>query len=130
MAMFYFSYDDMLILPVSRLEEQKQFPLELTNIVEQVTLICEESRRVLLKNWLPSCADIFLAYKQYWKQYAPRQATDSLDIIERFFNCVNMLLSLQLRWLVMKSLNHFVDFVVQFKVRNVIDIIINSFDVT
>lgn len=107
----------MLIMPISRLEEKKSFPLDLTEFEEQVTFICEESRKILLKTWLPSCADIFLTYKQYWKPYVPRQVTDSLEIIERFFKCVNMLLSMQLRWLVMKSVRHVVDFMVRFKVR-------------
>lgn len=107
----------MLIMSISRLEDKKKFPLEPTEFEELLTSICEDSRNILLKFWLPTCADIFLTYKQHWKQYVPRLPTDSLDIIERFFNCVNMLLSLQLRWLVMKSLKHIVDFFIKFKVN-------------
>lgn len=107
----------MLILPVSRLEENKPFPLDPAEFEEQLTLVCEDTRRVLLKKWQPACADILLAYKQDWRQYAPKNVTDSTDLIERFFRCINVLLSQQLRWLVMKSLNHFVDFLVKFKVR-------------
>lgn len=113
----YFRYDDMLILPISRLEEKKKFPLECAEFEEQLTEICEQSRMILTKRWLPSCADIFLNYKQHWKQYIPRNATDSTKIIERFFDCVNMLLSTQLRWLMMKSLKHLVYYSVKFKVR-------------
>lgn len=107
----------MLIMSISRLEDMKKFPLEPTELEDLLTSICDNSRNILLKFWLPACADIFLTYKQDWKQYVPRLPTDSLDIIERFFHCVNMLLSLQLRWLVMKSLRHIVDFFVKFKVN-------------
>lgn len=109
-------YDDMLILPVPRLQEKKIFPLECTEFEEQLTYLCEESRTILMKFWLPSYADIFLNYKEYWKQYIPRNFSDSTQIIESFFNCVNMLLSLQLRWLVMKSLKHVVDYMLKYKV--------------
>lgn len=107
----------MLILPVTRLKEKKNFPLDCSEFEEQLTSICEESRMILTKYWLTSCADIFLNYKQYWKQYIPRQVSDSTEIIERFFDCVNMLLSMQLRWLVMKSLKHLVDYMIQFQVK-------------
>lgn len=108
----------MLILPISRLQDQKPFPLDAVEFDYQVTHICEEARKLLLKKWLPSCADIFLIYKKHWRHYIPTCVTDSTDIVDKFFNCANMLMSTQLRWLVMKSLNHLCDVLIKFKVPN------------
>lgn len=110
----------MLILPVSRLEERNAFPLQPAAFEEQVRLICDQSRQVLEKEWLPSCADIFLEHKRHWKQYIPLKGTDSIERVQRFFACVDMLLSMQLRSLVMKSLRHFADMIMKFKVGGIL----------
>lgn len=106
----------MLILPISRLEETNAFPLQPSAFEEQVKLICDQSRQVLEKEWLPSCADIFLEHKQHWKQYIPLKTADSVELVQRFFACVDMLLSVQLRSLVMQSLRHFVEMIMKYKV--------------
>ncbi|XP_023310238.1 dynein heavy chain 3, axonemal [Anoplophora glabripennis] len=116
--LWFKKYENMLILPLNRLEEVNAFPLQPALFEEQVKLICDRSRQVLVKEWLPSCADIFLEYKQHWKQYIPLKLVDSVEIVQRFFACVNMLLSVQLRSLVMKSLRHFADLIVKFKGGN------------
>jgi dynein heavy chain len=109
-------YSDMLIIPTDRLEEVGQFPLEMDVLEEQIDHICTESRNILVREWLPSCADIFLKYKMQWRKYIPLKPTDSPVLVERFFDCVNGLLSMQLRRLVMRSLRHFLSLMVKFKV--------------
>lgn len=109
-------YVDMMIIPDNRLEDTGKFPLEMEDLERQIDAICDESRRILVKEWLPSCADVFLKNKSAWKKYIPMRPSDSPVLVERFFDCVNGLLSMQLRSLVMRSLEHFLRFLVKFKV--------------
>lgn len=109
-------YSKMLIIPTDRLEENQQFPLEMIDLENLIDDICQQSRDILVKEWLPSCADVFLKQKLHWKKYIPLKASDSPVLIEKFFDCVNSLLSMQLRSLVMRSLKHFLNFIIKFKV--------------
>lgn len=113
-----FHYSDMFILPTDQIEEIGKFPLELDVLENQIDNLCQASRDRLVHTWLPSCADIFLKYKSHWKKYIPLTPTDSPVLVERFFDCVNGLLSMQLRRLVMKSLRHLLSFLVIFKCGN------------
>lgn len=106
----------MLILPTERLEEMHKFPCTAAQFEEQVDEICRQSREVLLKEWLPMCADIALKYKKTWRSYIPKKQGDTLTNIERFFTCINILLAKQLRLLVMHSLHHFLEFITRYKV--------------
>ncbi|VEN60061.1 unnamed protein product, partial [Callosobruchus maculatus] len=75
-------------------------------------------RKILKKEWLPSCADIFLENKQEWKCYIPVKKNDATELIERFFECANILMSMQLRTLVIRSLKHFISLILKFKDGN------------
>lgn len=114
--LWFQKYDTMYILPLNGFE----YPLEPDSFEKQVESNCEESRRVLIYEWLPECADIFLEFKHDWRQYVPMKVSQSCETIEKFFRCVNMLLSMQLRSLVMKSLVHFKELIVTFKVRQIL----------
>lgn len=107
-------YDEMLILPLTALVSE--FALDPSDFEATVARTCQASRNILVGNWLPECADIFLEYKKNWWQYVPKKAADSCDLVEKFFRCVNMLLSEQLRSLVMRSLEAFKNLLVTFKV--------------
>lgn len=111
-----FRFKKMLILPVEQLEKEQLFPHEPSYFEEKVVEICRQSRRVLLKEWLPMCADIVLKYKKAWKKYIPKKQGETIAHMERFFGCINALLSKQMRLLVMRSLQHFLDFIEKFKV--------------
>lgn len=106
----------MLILPVERLEENVKFPHDPSYFEQRVAEICNHSRQILLKEWLPMCADILLKYKETWKKYIPKKQGDTLANMERFFGSINTLLAKQLRLLVMRSLQHFLEFIEKFKV--------------
>lgn len=108
-----------MILDTKRFEELGSFPLEPSIFEEKVNSLCEEVRNILEKEWLSRVADIFLELKHYWKQYIPKKAGESLELVESFFRCVNSLMSLQLRGLVMRSLNDFLHLVVKYKVSEV-----------
>lgn len=111
------NYSKMFIIPTDILENAGKFPLSMQTLEDYIDEICTKSRYILEKQWLSACADIFLKYKTDWKKYVPRLKTDSPVRIRRFFQCVNILLSLQLRQLVMKSLKKLLVFFSKFKVR-------------
>lgn len=108
----------MLILPVNKLEDEIKFPQDPTYFEEKLIKVCNASRRVLLKEWLPMCADILLQYKQTWRQFIPKKKGETLTNMQRFFGTINALLSKQLRLLVMHSLQHFLQFLQKFKFGN------------
>lgn len=115
--MIFFSYAHMLVVPTRRLQEAGPFPLEPSIFEEKVDALCAECRDVLLKEWLPKCADIFLELKPFWEQFIPKLEGDTLTIIESFFDCVNGLMSSQIRRLVMQSLRHFLKFLATHQVN-------------
>ncbi|XP_050512273.1 dynein axonemal heavy chain 3 isoform X2 [Diabrotica virgifera virgifera] len=111
-------YDNMLIVPQDDLLNKDLTSLTPAGLEERVVAICKNARNIIVNQWLPSCADIFLEFRNYWRQYIPKIPSDTTMLVERFFDCVNVLLSMQLRWLVEKSLIHFKDLFIQFKEGN------------
>ncbi|XP_066246402.1 dynein axonemal heavy chain 3 [Euwallacea similis] len=117
--LWFEKYSNLYILPLDTL-------LDLENIValdpaafeSKVQESCQVSRSILVNNWLPECADIFLEHKQDWRKYCPRRWDQSYELVDQFFDCINMLLSLQLRSLVMRSMAHFKELVVAYKDGN------------
>lgn len=107
----------MLILPTDKLEEEIRFPQDPSYFEQKVIETCDKSRRVLLKEWLPMCADILLKYKQTWRRFIPKKQGEALANMQRFFGSINALLSKQLRLLVVRSLQHFLQFLQKFKVH-------------
>nr|CAI5856319.1 unnamed protein product [Callosobruchus analis] len=116
--LWFESYDNMLLLPLEALEVKSLFPIDPGEFEQRVLEICQNSRKILKKEWLPSCADIFLENKQEWKCYIPVNKKDSTELIERFFECANILMSMQLRTLVIRSLKHFISMMLKFKDGN------------
>ncbi|XP_034243583.1 dynein heavy chain 3, axonemal isoform X2 [Thrips palmi] len=111
-------YNEMLIVPVHLLEETNPFPLELTELEKEVDNLCSASYSRLRNEWLPKCADKFLEMKTAWRSLVPDKNRDSLKLIESFFYCARILMSMQLRSLVMRSLHHMLSLFVRFKGGN------------
>lgn len=109
-------YGDMYIIPQTMVIKEDRSTLTPWEFEKAMMQRCDDVRKQLIEHWLPSCADIFLEYKEAWRPYIPNTLTDSPSFIEHFFNCVNMLLSIQVRGLVLKSLQHFRDLFIKFKV--------------
>ncbi|XP_071052042.1 dynein axonemal heavy chain 3 isoform X2 [Onthophagus taurus] len=111
-------YTNMCILDVADLEEDQEFPLHMESFEETLIALCNKTRNVLTNVWLKECADIFCDLRPTWEHFIPRQKGDNMDVIEMFFNCVNTLMSLQVRGMVMKSLNHFMELLIKYKDGN------------
>ncbi|XP_076020504.1 dynein axonemal heavy chain 3-like [Genypterus blacodes] len=71
---------------------------------QMVKRLCQSTREELLKEWLPHCASLFVTFKDRWMPFVPPAR------VHEFFNCVAALMSIQLRSLVMDSLQDLLDF--------------------
>ncbi|VVC42221.1 Dynein heavy chain, coiled coil stalk,P-loop containing nucleoside triphosphate hydrolase,Dynein heavy [Cinara cedri] len=87
--------------------------------------ICREPILMLnkvWKKWIEECADLFVETKNSYRDILP-----SCDIkaskyqIQKFFDCVAATMARQLRQIVFKSLNHFMDKILEYKNGNAID---------
>ncbi|XP_010001540.1 PREDICTED: dynein heavy chain 3, axonemal [Chaetura pelagica] len=65
---------------------------------------CVEAHHILQNKWIPACASIFLDQKKKWLHLAPKTDYDSPQQVESYFRSVAALMSLQLREMVINSL--------------------------
>ncbi|XP_072798825.1 dynein axonemal heavy chain 3 isoform X1 [Vicugna pacos] len=82
-------------------------PHEYQNVIQKH---CREARQILLSKWIPTCAQLFVSRKEHWVCFAPKSEYDSSYNIEEYFASVASFMSLQLRELVIKSLEDLVSF--------------------
>ncbi|XP_021267492.1 dynein heavy chain 3, axonemal isoform X1 [Numida meleagris] len=79
-------------------------PLLPAEFVDTIRRHCVEAHNVLLNKWIPTCASILLDEKRKWLHFAPGNDYDSPQQIESYFSSVATLMSLQLRQMVVSSL--------------------------
>ncbi|XP_050716714.1 dynein axonemal heavy chain 3-like isoform X3 [Eriocheir sinensis] len=79
---------------------------------------CLQTRTLLLQKWLPGVARIFEELIGAWRELVPTEAGDSLRQVRRFFSAVRSRMSLQLRSLVLASINDFRNCLLQHKAGN------------
>ncbi|CAJ1083860.1 dynein axonemal heavy chain 3 [Xyrichtys novacula] len=65
---------------------------------------CQHTRNELIQKWLPLCASVFNTYQHLWHPLLPESKQEPPVALQEFFSCVAALMSLQLRSLVIKSL--------------------------
>ncbi|PNI91684.1 DNAH3 isoform 3 [Pan troglodytes] len=70
--------------------------------------------------WIPTCAQLFTSRKEHWIHFAPKSNYDSSRNIEEYFASVASFMSLQLRELVIKSLEDLVSLFMIHKVESVL----------
>ncbi|XP_066834006.1 dynein axonemal heavy chain 3 isoform X6 [Anser cygnoides] len=90
-------------------------PLLPTEFVDVVHRHCVEARDILQNKWIPTCASIFLDEKRKWLNFAPQNDYDSPQQIESYFSSVATLMSLQLRGMVVNSLEDLLAFFMIYK---------------
>lgn len=76
-----------------------------------------EQRELLEKTWIPKCAKLILEFKDYWSHLVPLDEDELLDLSMKFFACIAIEMSNQLRNLVVDCLAEFVAFFEQYKVN-------------
>ncbi|TNM97969.1 hypothetical protein fugu_014215 [Takifugu bimaculatus] len=75
---------------------------------------CQATREELVNKWVPQCAALLEKYSSSWRQCIPQTAEAPIYVLE-FFSWVSSLMSLQLRTLVLDSLNDLFDFICKYK---------------
>ncbi|XP_071671247.1 dynein axonemal heavy chain 3 isoform X2 [Patagioenas fasciata] len=85
-------------------------PLLPAEFEELIRTHCVEAHAILQNEWVPACASIFLHQKQKWIHFAPETDRDSSQQVESYFHSVAALMSLQLREMVVNSLEDLLAF--------------------
>uniref|UniRef100_A0A8C9NAX7 Uncharacterized protein n=1 Tax=Serinus canaria TaxID=9135 RepID=A0A8C9NAX7_SERCA len=87
-----------------------QLPLLPAEFEDVVRRHCVEARDILQHKWIPACASIFIDQKHMWLHLAPQRDSDSSKKVEGYFSSVAALMSLQLREMVINSLEDLLAF--------------------
>ncbi|XP_032303513.1 dynein heavy chain 3, axonemal isoform X3 [Coturnix japonica] len=87
-----------------------EMPLPPAVFVDTVRRHCEEAHGLLRNRWIPTCASILREERMKWIQFAPGKGCDSPQQIEGYFSSVATLMSLQLRQMVLGSLEDLLRF--------------------
>ncbi|KAM4656706.1 dynein axonemal heavy chain 3 [Amazona ochrocephala] len=85
-------------------------PLLPADFKEVIQRHCVEAHDILQNNWIPTCASIFRDQKREWLHFAPKNDCDSSEQVESYFYSVASLMSLQLREMVVNSLEDLLAF--------------------
>ncbi|KAM6951542.1 dynein axonemal heavy chain 3 [Aplochiton taeniatus] len=85
-------------------------PLLPAEFEELVKRQCHSTRDDLIHKWLPRCASLFVSYKDLWLPLVPQNDQAAPASAQEFFSCVAALMALQLRGLVIASLQDLLHF--------------------
>nr|XP_036848129.1 dynein heavy chain 3, axonemal [Manis javanica] len=87
-----------------------KLPLQPNEYQNMIQKHCMEAREILLNKWIPTCTQLFISQKEQWVHFAPKSNCDSSCYIEEYFATVSSFMTLQLRELVIQSLEDLVSF--------------------
>uniref|UniRef100_A0A8C6RT96 Dynein axonemal heavy chain 3 n=1 Tax=Nannospalax galili TaxID=1026970 RepID=A0A8C6RT96_NANGA len=107
--LWFAEYKDLRFVRTADLLEGK-LPLLPDEYQDVIQSHCMEARQILLNKWIPTCAQLFISQKEHWVHFAPKNDYDSSRNIEEYFASVASFMSLQLRELVIRSLEDLVAF--------------------
>ncbi|XP_047461369.1 dynein axonemal heavy chain 3 [Mugil cephalus] len=85
-------------------------PLLPSEFEEFVQRQCQTTRNELVEKWLPQCASVFVTFKDQRLPLMSDSRKVAPDDVQEFFSCVAVLMSLQLRSLVIQSLQDLLQF--------------------
>uniref|UniRef100_A0A3B5L0R2 Uncharacterized protein n=1 Tax=Xiphophorus couchianus TaxID=32473 RepID=A0A3B5L0R2_9TELE len=91
------------------------FPLSPSEFVVFIQKQCEATRQELDEGWLPYCVSLFVMHESMWVDLLPESEP---VLVAEFFHCVAALMSLQLRSLVIDSLQDLLQFFLRHKEGN------------
>ncbi|XP_069860475.1 dynein axonemal heavy chain 3 isoform X1 [Dipodomys merriami] len=107
--LWFSDFKDLRFVRTAEILEGK-LPLQPKEYWDVIQKHCMEARQILLNSWIPTCAQLFISQKKNWVHFAPKNDYDSSRNIEEYFASVGSFMSLQLRELVIKSLEDLVSF--------------------
>ncbi|XP_008290011.1 dynein heavy chain 3, axonemal [Stegastes partitus] len=85
-------------------------PLLPSEFEEFVQRQCQTTRDELIQQWLPHCASLFGTFEDLWLPLIPKSDQEAPVRVGEFFSCVAALMSVQLRSLVVQSLENLLQF--------------------
>ncbi|XP_010216373.1 PREDICTED: dynein heavy chain 3, axonemal [Tinamus guttatus] len=85
-------------------------PLLPTEFKDLIQRHCMEARDILQNKWIPTCVSLFFDQRREWLHFAPKHNRDSSQQVESYFGSVANLMSLQLRGMVINSLEDLLAF--------------------
>ncbi|XP_066595663.1 dynein axonemal heavy chain 3 [Prorops nasuta] len=116
--LWFSKYKDMRIIDICDLGD---LPIPVTDIESRVNNLCEMTSDKIVNEWLADVAEILLEKKNVWGILVVEGRNASTAIIEQYFQCINSLLSLQLRVIVIQTLQDIKEFFVQYSEGNSFD---------
>ncbi|XP_076842922.1 dynein axonemal heavy chain 3 [Brachyhypopomus gauderio] len=90
-------------------------PTEFHNLVQNQS---QTTRDELINTWIPRCASLFITFKDLWLPLVPKSDHVAPVTAQEFFSCVAVLMSLQLRSLVIASLHDLLDLLMMYENGN------------
>uniref|UniRef100_A0A8B9NTX8 Uncharacterized protein n=1 Tax=Apteryx owenii TaxID=8824 RepID=A0A8B9NTX8_APTOW len=85
-------------------------PLLPTEFKDLIRRHCVEAHDILQNKWIPTCVSFFFDQRRKWLHFAPEHNCDSSQRVESYFGSVANLMSLQLREMVINSLEDLLAF--------------------
>ncbi|NWJ00116.1 DYH3 protein, partial [Crypturellus undulatus] len=85
-------------------------PLLPTEFKDLIQRHCMEAHDILRNKWIPTCVSLFFDQRMEWLHFAPKHNRDSCQQVESYFGSVANLMSLQLRGMVINSLEDLLAF--------------------
>ncbi|XP_014255049.1 dynein heavy chain 3, axonemal isoform X1 [Cimex lectularius] len=110
-------YASLLVIPHEVLQAQG-LPMDPFEFDKFTTALCTKAREIICEKWLVECAELILQLRNTWQNLAPKYQTESSNLIERFFSCINAMLARQIREIIMNSVHHFYDILLKYKDGN------------
>jgi dynein heavy chain len=81
--------------------------------------MCIKFNKLYIFRWIVECADLFLEINENFRDILPTHDLNPSDHqIQKFFDCVAATMSRQLRQAVFKSLKHYMNKILEYKVKN------------
>ena len=93
-------------------------PLPIETFEELMFSFCKEGKDNLKNIWLPACCKLFQEMESSWIHLIPKGESESTILIQEFFTAVSTVMSVQLRSMVIKSLDDFLTFLKYFACGN------------
>ncbi|XP_037908989.1 dynein heavy chain 3, axonemal [Hermetia illucens] len=118
-ALWHQLYHDILIFNAAMLYRD-EIPLNADQITDLVNNSCLVARDVLINDWLPRVADLVDAMRKSWEDLVAWD-TSYGGRAEILFECIHSLMSLQLRGLIQRSVDHLFRAIDVYKEGNYID---------
>ncbi|ELK12134.1 Dynein heavy chain 3, axonemal, partial [Pteropus alecto] len=105
--LWFAEFKDLRFVRTAEILEGK-LPLQPHEYQDVIRKHCLEARQILLNKWIPTCAKLFISQKEQWIHFAPKSDFDPSRNVEEYFASVATFMALQLRKLVIKSLEDLV----------------------